>query len=87
MICDALGSSSPEVLVAHVAVLAQFARFAPDAFEHKSDVLTVFLLKELLMVPTHPLDVGRLFTLLAPLIFSRWTLGCNGHRGGVGGRE
>ncbi|KAJ7135989.1 cohesin-associated protein Pds5 [Mycena epipterygia] len=56
VICDGLGSSSPEVLVAHVAVLAQFARFAPDAFEHKSDVLTAFLLKELLMVPTHPLD-------------------------------
>ncbi|KAJ7096724.1 armadillo-type protein [Mycena belliarum] len=55
-ICDSLGTTTPEVLVAHVAVLAQFARFAPDAFEHKSDVLTAFLLKELLMIPTHPLD-------------------------------
>ncbi|KAJ7810116.1 armadillo-type protein, partial [Mycena leptocephala] len=48
-ISDALGTTTPEVLVAHVVVLAQFARFAPDAFEHKSDVLTAFLLKELLM--------------------------------------
>ncbi|KAJ6486929.1 armadillo-type protein [Mycena sanguinolenta] len=55
-ISDALNSAAPEVLVSHVAVLAQFARFAPDAFEHKSDVLTAFLLKELLMVPTHRLD-------------------------------
>ncbi|KAJ7487778.1 armadillo-type protein [Mycena latifolia] len=61
VICDALGTSAPEVLVAHVAVLAQFARFAPDAFEHKSDVLTTFLLKELLMIPTHPLDARRSF--------------------------
>ncbi|KAJ7145311.1 armadillo-type protein [Mycena crocata] len=56
IICDALGTTAPEVLVAHVAVLAQFARFAPDAFEHKSDVLMAFLLKDLLMIPTSPLD-------------------------------
>ncbi|KAF8189855.1 cohesin-associated protein Pds5 [Mycena galopus ATCC 62051] len=55
-ISDALSTASPEVLVSHLAVLAQFARFAPDAFEHKSHVLTAFLLKELLMIPTHPLD-------------------------------
>ncbi|KAF7350447.1 Sister chromatid cohesion protein pds5 [Mycena venus] len=55
-ISEALSTAPPEVLVAHVAVLAQFARFAPDAFEHKSDVLTTFLVKELLMVPTHALD-------------------------------
>ncbi|KAF7349279.1 Sister chromatid cohesion protein pds5 [Mycena sanguinolenta] len=55
-ISDALSTAAPEVLVSHVAVLAQFARFAPDAFEHKSDVLTAFLLKDLLMVPTHRLD-------------------------------
>jgi sister-chromatid-cohesion protein PDS5 len=60
VICDAMDTSLPEVLVAHTAVLAQFARFAPDAFEHKSDVLMAFLLKELLMVPTHPLDVRPL---------------------------
>ncbi|KAJ7446638.1 armadillo-type protein [Mycena latifolia] len=47
VICDALGTSAPEVLVAHVA--------------HKSDVLTTFLLKELLMIPTHPLDARRSF--------------------------
>ncbi|KAJ7039761.1 armadillo-type protein [Mycena alexandri] len=55
-ISDDLDTAAPEVLVAHVAALAQFARFAPDAFEHRSDVLIEFLLKRLLMVPTHPLD-------------------------------
>ncbi|KAJ7057785.1 armadillo-type protein [Mycena amicta] len=55
-IADSLGQTTPDVLVAHVAVLAQFARYAPDAFEHKSDVLMSFLIKDLLMVPTHPLD-------------------------------
>ncbi|KAJ7839550.1 armadillo-type protein [Mycena olivaceomarginata] len=55
-ISDALGTDVPEALVAHIAVLAQFARFAPDAFEHRSDVLTEVLVKDLLMVPTHPLD-------------------------------
>ncbi|KAJ7207075.1 armadillo-type protein [Mycena pura] len=56
VICESLGSTTPEALLAHIAVLAQFARFAPDAFEHKSDVLMTFLLKDLLMIPTHPLD-------------------------------
>ncbi|KAJ6631101.1 armadillo-type protein [Mycena sp. CBHHK59/15] len=56
VVSEALGTDAPHVLVAHVAVLAQFARFAPDAFEHKSDVLMTFLLKELLMIPTHLLD-------------------------------
>ncbi|KAF9255405.1 hypothetical protein L218DRAFT_884207 [Marasmius fiardii PR-910] len=37
-------------LVAHITVLDQLVRFIPDAFEHKSDVITAFLLKKLLMV-------------------------------------
>jgi len=40
--------------VAHISVLAEFAKFAPDAFEHKSDVIMTFLLKQVLMVPTSP---------------------------------
>ncbi|KAJ7637138.1 armadillo-type protein [Roridomyces roridus] len=55
-IADALGTTAPEILVAHVAVLGQFARFAPDAFEQRSDILMTFLVKKLLMVPTHKLD-------------------------------
>ncbi|KAF7289956.1 hypothetical protein MIND_01370800 [Mycena indigotica] len=55
-ISESLGKASPQLLVSHVASLAQFARHAPDAFEHKSDVLMDFLIKKLLMVPTHPLD-------------------------------
>ncbi|KAJ7755342.1 armadillo-type protein [Mycena maculata] len=55
-ISDALGNTKPETLVAHVAVLAQLARFAPDAFEHKSEEVMTFLLKKLLVVPTQLLD-------------------------------
>ncbi|KAF5383320.1 hypothetical protein D9615_004981 [Tricholomella constricta] len=54
LIVDDLAESSPEKLVAHVAVLAQIARFAPEAFEHQSDVIMTFLLKQILMVPTLP---------------------------------
>ncbi|KAF7323824.1 hypothetical protein MKEN_00603700 [Mycena kentingensis (nom. inval.)] len=55
-ICTSLGDTTPEVLLAHVAVLAQLARHCVNAFEHKSDVLMKFLMKDLLQVPTHPLD-------------------------------
>ncbi|KAG1858786.1 armadillo-type protein [Suillus subalutaceus] len=47
-----LSTAEPDLLVAHTAVLAQFARLAPDAFERKSDVLMAFLVKKLLMVPS-----------------------------------
>ncbi|KAJ7357896.1 hypothetical protein DFH08DRAFT_847475 [Mycena albidolilacea] len=53
---DALGTDAPEALVAQITVLAQFARFARDAFEHRNDVFTEVLVKDLLMVPTHLLD-------------------------------
>ncbi|KAJ7817194.1 hypothetical protein B0H14DRAFT_3148355 [Mycena olivaceomarginata] len=39
-ISDVLGTDAPEALVAQIAVLAQFARFALDAFEHRNDVFT-----------------------------------------------
>jgi sister-chromatid-cohesion protein PDS5 len=53
-----LSTAEPDLLVAHTAVLAQFARLAPDAFERKSDVLMAFLVKKLLMVPS-PADPVR----------------------------
>jgi sister-chromatid-cohesion protein PDS5 len=53
-IAEKLSTAQPELLVAHTAVLAQFARLAPDAFERKSDVLMTFLIKKLLMVPSPP---------------------------------
>ncbi|KAJ7201011.1 hypothetical protein GGX14DRAFT_400212 [Mycena pura] len=59
VICESLGSTTPEAFLAHIAVLAQFARFAPDVLEHKSDVLMTFLLKGLLMIPTHPHNVAQ----------------------------
>ncbi|KAG2124196.1 armadillo-type protein [Suillus clintonianus] len=51
-IAKKLSTAEPDLLVAHTAVLAQFARLAPDAFERKSDVLMAFLVKKLLMVPS-----------------------------------
>ncbi|KAF8067855.1 armadillo-type protein [Lyophyllum atratum] len=53
-VVEGLPDCSPEQLAAHIAVLAQVARFAPEAFEHKSDVIMTFLLKQVLMVPTLP---------------------------------
>lgn len=51
---DALPEAEPELLVAHVAVLAQLALRAPDAFEQRSDVITAFILKQILMKKTEP---------------------------------
>ncbi|KAJ4468818.1 armadillo-type protein [Lentinula aciculospora] len=56
-IADFLNEAPEDQLVAHLVSLAQFARFAPDAFEQKSDIVTAFLLKRLLMVPSLPHDV------------------------------
>ncbi|KAI0698060.1 armadillo-type protein [Cerioporus squamosus] len=47
-ITDELEDVNPEKLVAHIAVLAQLALRAPDAFEQKSDVIMSFLVKQVL---------------------------------------
>lgn len=39
----------PGILAARLAALKEIVRFAPDAFELKSDVITQFLVKEVLM--------------------------------------
>jgi len=41
--------------IAHVAALSQMARFAPDAFEQKSDVVMTYLVKRIIMIPS-PVD-------------------------------
>jgi sister chromatid cohesion protein PDS5 len=53
-ICAGLPQADPELLVAHIIVLAQIAKFAPDAFEHNSDVIMAFLVKQVLMEPITP---------------------------------
>lgn len=53
-IADGLQQSDDDTLVARIAALAQLARFAPDAFEHKSDVIMAYLLKQILMIPSPP---------------------------------
>ncbi|KAI0790526.1 armadillo-type protein [Abortiporus biennis] len=58
-ISDQLPEVDDDLLVAHVAVLAQFSLLAPDAFEEKSDVIMAFLLKKILMGPT-PSDPDRM---------------------------
>ncbi|KAH9928578.1 armadillo-type protein [Amylocystis lapponica] len=51
-IAEGLPDADPELLVAHITVLQQLALRAPDAFERKSDVITTFLVKDLLMSPS-----------------------------------
>ncbi|KIK70195.1 hypothetical protein GYMLUDRAFT_150761 [Collybiopsis luxurians FD-317 M1] len=53
-IADSLADVPEERLVARLVSLSQFARFVPDVFEQKSDVITEFLLNGLLMVPSLP---------------------------------
>ncbi|KAE9387817.1 cohesin-associated protein Pds5 [Gymnopus androsaceus JB14] len=53
-IADSLSLAPEDHLVAYLVLLSQFARFAPEAFEQKSDVITAFLLKKLLMLPSLP---------------------------------
>ncbi|KAH9932198.1 armadillo-type protein [Fomitopsis serialis] len=48
-IADVLPEAEPDLLAAHIVVLAQLALKAPDAFEQKSDVVTSFLIKKVLM--------------------------------------
>ncbi|KAJ3791729.1 hypothetical protein GGU11DRAFT_826083 [Lentinula aff. detonsa] len=48
-IADSLNEASEDQLVAHLVSLGQFACFVLDAFKQKSDVITVFLLRKLLM--------------------------------------
>ncbi|KAF9527490.1 cohesin-associated protein Pds5 [Crepidotus variabilis] len=40
-----------ELPMEHISALTQVARFAPDAFEQKSDVIVTHLVKKVLMVP------------------------------------
>ncbi|KAJ3762232.1 cohesin-associated protein Pds5 [Lentinula raphanica] len=51
-IADSLDDAPEDQLVAHLVSLGQFARFVPNAFEQKSDVITAFLLRKLLMIPS-----------------------------------
>ena len=51
-----------ELPVAYIAALTQISRFAPDAFEQKSDVIMTYLIKRVLMVPS-PLDPVSYFYL------------------------
>ncbi|KAI5121999.1 hypothetical protein M0805_001831 [Coniferiporia weirii] len=44
-----LPSVTSDALVARIAVLVEMVRFAPDAFEQKSDIIVAFLLKETLL--------------------------------------
>jgi hypothetical protein len=67
-IADALPTTNPETLAAHVAVLAQFALVAPDAFQSRSDAIMAFLLKKVLMVSTPPEPV---YTALSVAFLAR----------------
>lgn len=54
-IAEAMEDADSELPVSYVAALAQLARFAPDAFEQKSDVFMPYLIKRVIMLPS-PVD-------------------------------
>ena len=54
-IADGLEEVESDKLVAHIAVLAQLVLRVPDAFESKSDVITKFLLKQVILA-SPPVD-------------------------------
>ncbi|CAE6427478.1 unnamed protein product [Rhizoctonia solani] len=51
-ISSALPSAKGNTLVAHIAALAEAAKSCPEAFEDKSNVITTYLVQELLMSNT-----------------------------------
>ncbi|KZT00644.1 uncharacterized protein LAESUDRAFT_687811 [Laetiporus sulphureus 93-53] len=55
-IAEGLLEADPELLAAHVAVLAQIALRAPDVFERQSEAIMTFLVKKLLMRKTNTSD-------------------------------
>lgn len=73
-IADALPEADSDHQAAHIAVLAQLALRSPDAFELKSDVITAFLLKKVLMTGNEadPVSVLQNRRRKALLIFIVW---------------
>lgn len=73
-IADALPEADLDHQAAHIAVLAQLALRSPDAFELKSDVITAFLLKKVLMTGNEadPVSVLQNRRRKALLIFIVW---------------
>ncbi|CAE6488948.1 unnamed protein product [Rhizoctonia solani] len=51
-IAPALPSAQGDTLIAHIAALAEAAKSCPEAFEDKSNVITTYLVQELLMSNT-----------------------------------
>lgn len=60
-----------EKLVAHIAVLSEFAHVAPDAFEEQSEAIMTFLVKKVLMTPA-PMDPVSRSASFLPL--SAWQI-------------
>ncbi|GJE86522.1 hypothetical protein PsYK624_026020 [Phanerochaete sordida] len=50
-IIEGMPDAEPELLAAHATVLSQFASRSPVAFEERSDIITSYLLKHVIMVP------------------------------------
>lgn len=75
-IAGGLPAADPEQLVAYITVLTQFSKFAPDAFETKSDVIMAFLVKEVIMQSIPP-DPARNF-FIHVCTYLTMLLGCNG---------
>lgn len=66
-IAERLPESSPELLVASVAALDQFVQFAPDSFEHRSDVIMEYLLKQVVSATIPPSEVCKAYRFMCKL--------------------
>jgi sister-chromatid-cohesion protein PDS5 len=56
-----MGDPDSDLPISYVAALAQLARFAPNAFEQKSDVFMPYLIKRVIMLPSpvNPVSILR----------------------------
>jgi len=51
-IAKSLPKANEQHLVGHLAALAEIAKYMPDAFEQKSEVIVAFLVQNLLLQPS-----------------------------------
>ena len=65
-----MGKKNSVLPVAHVAALTQLVRFAPDAFEQKSEIIMTYLSKRILMIPITPVRLLKVHFLLIKLYWS-----------------
>lgn len=77
-LASALPTASSAELVSHIAALGRLARFAPTAFETRSEEITTFLLGQVVSKATDPDDVRPVALRPHADLLRRWTTMRNG---------